>query len=148
MGFNYKSITEVADDIRDLLVDAMDDSPALRWVELAVSGLDVRVIYVVPGEFEALVQEFPRCDEIAPREAEDTAEGVRTLGRRACTLRANVAADAGSLARGVLVAGKVEPVFVEDVAEMPAAIRRIAEPGDVVVTMGAGSIGNVPAQLT
>jgi UDP-N-acetylmuramate-alanine ligase len=31
---------------------------------------------------------------------------------------------------------------------MPAAIRRIAEPGDVVVTMGAGSIGNVPAQLT
>ncbi len=59
-----------------------------------------------------------------------------------------VAADARSLARAVRVAGKVEPVFVEDVAEMPAAIRRIAEPGDVVVTMGAGSIGNVPAQLT
>jgi UDP-N-acetylmuramate--alanine ligase len=59
-----------------------------------------------------------------------------------------VAADARSLARAVRVAGKVEPVFVEDVAQMPAAIRRIAEPGDVVVTMGAGSIGNVPAQLT
>ncbi|HEX6692761.1 MAG TPA: cyanophycin synthetase, partial [Burkholderiales bacterium] len=59
-----------------------------------------------------------------------------------------VAADGRSLARAVRVAGKVEPVFVEDIAEMPAAIRRVAADGDVVVTMGAGSIGNVPAQLT
>jgi UDP-N-acetylmuramate--alanine ligase len=59
-----------------------------------------------------------------------------------------VAADGRSLARAVRVAGKVEPVFVEDIAEMPAAIRRVAAAGDVVVTMGAGSIGNVPAQLT
>ena len=58
-----------------------------------------------------------------------------------------VAADGRSLARAVRVAGKVEPVFVEDIAEMPAAIRRVARDGDVVVTMGAGSIGNVPAQL-
>jgi UDP-N-acetylmuramate--alanine ligase len=48
----------------------------------------------------------------------------------------------------VRVAGKVEPVFVEDIAEMPGAIRRVARDGDVVLTMGAGSIGNVPAQLT
>jgi UDP-N-acetylmuramate--alanine ligase len=48
----------------------------------------------------------------------------------------------------VRVAGSVEPVFVEDIAGMPAAIRRVARPGDVVLTMGAGSIGNVPAQLT
>jgi UDP-N-acetylmuramate--alanine ligase len=59
-----------------------------------------------------------------------------------------VAADGRSLARAVRVAGKVEPVFVEDIAEMPAAIRRVARDGDVVLTMGAGSIGNVPAQLT
>ena len=58
-----------------------------------------------------------------------------------------VAADGRSLARAVRVAGKVEPVFVEDIAEMPDAIRRVARDGDVVVTMGAGSIGNVPAQL-
>jgi len=58
-----------------------------------------------------------------------------------------VAADGRSLARAVRVAGKVEPVFVEDIAEMPEAIRRVARDGDVVVTMGAGSIGNVPAQL-
>ena len=59
-----------------------------------------------------------------------------------------VAADGRSLARAVRVAGLVEPVFVEDIAEMPQAIRRVAADGDVVVTMGAGSIGNVPAQLT
>ncbi|MDQ5850377.1 MAG: UDP-N-acetylmuramate--L-alanine ligase, partial [Pseudomonadota bacterium] len=46
------------------------------------------------------------------------------------------------------VAGKVEPVFVEDIGAMPEAIRRVAEDGDVVITMGAGSIGNVPGQLT
>ena len=59
-----------------------------------------------------------------------------------------VAADGRSLARAVRVAGKVEPVFVEDVAQMGAAIRRVARDGDVVVTMGAGSIAAVPAQLT
>jgi len=59
-----------------------------------------------------------------------------------------VAADGRSLARALRVFGKVEPVFVEDMAEMPAAIRRVAEDGDVVLTMGAGSIGNVPALLT
>jgi len=58
-----------------------------------------------------------------------------------------VAADGRSLARAVRVAGKVEPLFVEDIAEMPEAIRRTARDGDVVLTMGAGSIGNVPAQL-
>ena len=58
-----------------------------------------------------------------------------------------VAADARSLSRALRVAGKVEPVFVEDIADMAEAIRRSAQPGDVVVTMGAGSIGNVAGQL-
>jgi UDP-N-acetylmuramate--alanine ligase len=59
-----------------------------------------------------------------------------------------VAADGRSLARAVRVAGKVEPVFVEDIGQMAAAILRVARAGDVVVSMGAGSIANVPAQLT
>ncbi|MGB7540875.1 MAG: UDP-N-acetylmuramate--L-alanine ligase [Burkholderiales bacterium] len=58
-----------------------------------------------------------------------------------------VAADGRSLARAIRVAGKTEPVFVESIAAMPAAIRKIARAGDVVVTMGAGSIGSVPAML-
>jgi len=58
-----------------------------------------------------------------------------------------VAADGRALARAVRVAGKVEPVFVGSVADLPAAIRALVRAGDVVVTMGAGSIGQVPAML-
>ena len=58
-----------------------------------------------------------------------------------------VAADGRTLARAVRVAGRVEPVFVESISDMPEAIRAAARDGDVVVTMGAGSIGGVPAAL-
>lgn len=58
-----------------------------------------------------------------------------------------VAADARTLARAVRVAGKVEPVFVEDIADMPQAILDAARPGDVVMTMGAGSVGGVAAKV-
>ena len=58
-----------------------------------------------------------------------------------------VAADGRSLARALRVAGKVEPVFVEDIAAMPQTILDVARDGDVVLTMGAGSIGAVPGKL-
>ncbi|HEX9302056.1 MAG TPA: cyanophycin synthetase, partial [Casimicrobiaceae bacterium] len=58
-----------------------------------------------------------------------------------------VAADGRALSRAVRVAGKVEPVFVETVAQVADAINAVVRAGDVVVTMGAGSIGQVPAQL-
>jgi len=54
-----------------------------------------------------------------------------------------VAADARALTRAVRVAGKVEPVFVDDVNELPAAIAANTRDGDVVICMGAGSIGAV-----
>jgi UDP-N-acetylmuramate--alanine ligase len=56
-------------------------------------------------------------------------------------------ADAGSLARAIRAAGKIEPVCVENIAGMPEAILRAAREGDVVITMGAGSIGAVAGQL-
>ncbi len=54
-----------------------------------------------------------------------------------------VAADGRSLVRAVRVAGKVEPLFFETTAELPEAIHEIARDGDVVIVMGAGSIGQV-----
>src|SRR6266851_5288593 len=54
-----------------------------------------------------------------------------------------VAADGRALTRALRVGGRIEPVFVEDVSDMPAAIRAIVRDGDVVLTMGAGSIGQV-----
>ncbi|MEY2653093.1 MAG: hypothetical protein RLZZ524_120, partial [Pseudomonadota bacterium] len=58
-----------------------------------------------------------------------------------------VAADGRSLARALRVAGKVDPLFVDDVAALPQAIVEQALPGDVVIAMGAGSIGAVPAKV-
>ncbi len=58
-----------------------------------------------------------------------------------------VAADGRALARALRVAGQVEPVFVEDVAELPAQLIAQARDGDVVMCMGAGSIGGISAKV-
>ncbi|MEO6351541.1 MAG: UDP-N-acetylmuramate--L-alanine ligase [Oxalobacteraceae bacterium] len=58
-----------------------------------------------------------------------------------------IAADGRALARAMRVAGKVEPVFVEDINEMQETIMDFAKDGDVVIMMGAGSIGGIPAKL-
>ena len=58
-----------------------------------------------------------------------------------------VAADGRALARALRVAGRVEPVFVDDIAAMPQSILDTVQGGDVVLCMGAGSIGAVPGKL-
>ncbi len=58
-----------------------------------------------------------------------------------------VAADGRSLARALRVAGKLEPVFVDDIADMPQAAIDNARDGDVLMCMGAGSIGAVPGKI-
>jgi UDP-N-acetylmuramate--alanine ligase len=59
-----------------------------------------------------------------------------------------VGASGSALVRELRAARKIEPTFVEDVGAVPAAISALARDGDVVLVMGAGSIGSVPAQLT
>ena len=58
-----------------------------------------------------------------------------------------VAADGRSLTRALRVLGKVDPVFVEDIADFPATLLNVLKDGDVVINMGAGSINSVPAKL-
>ncbi len=58
-----------------------------------------------------------------------------------------VAADGRSLARALRVAGKLEPVFVDAIDAMPRAILDNARDGDVVMCMGAGSIGQVAGKV-
>lgn len=58
-----------------------------------------------------------------------------------------VAADGRTLARALRVAGKVEPVFVDRIDDLPGVIVATARAGDVVLCMGAGSIGSVPARI-
>jgi UDP-N-acetylmuramate--alanine ligase len=56
-------------------------------------------------------------------------------------------ADAAALARAVRARGTVEPVVVEDVAQLAAALEPIVADGDIVLTLGAGNIGAVAAEL-
>jgi UDP-N-acetylmuramate--alanine ligase len=81
---------------------------------------------------------------------------VKVMGRADAVLLAEVyaageapivAADGRSLARALRVAGKVDPIFVDDITQMPQAIASQARDGDVVIAMGAGSIGAVPGQV-
>ena len=58
-----------------------------------------------------------------------------------------VAADGKSLVRAIRVQGKVEPIFIETVEELPAAIFNVIENEDVVLVMGAGSVGSVVQKL-
>jgi len=81
---------------------------------------------------------------------------VRVLSTVDCLLLAEVypageapiaAADSRSLARSLRLGGRLEPIFVETVTDLPGEILRAARAGDVVITMGAGTIGRVPALL-
>lgn len=58
-----------------------------------------------------------------------------------------VAADGRALARALRVGGKVEPVFVEDINELPQTLLNTVRDGDVVLSMGAGSIGQLPSKF-
>ena len=58
-----------------------------------------------------------------------------------------VAADGRALARALRVAGKLEPVFVDDIQTMAAAALANVQAGDVLLCMGAGSISAVPAKV-
>ncbi|MCQ9615891.1 UDP-N-acetylmuramate--L-alanine ligase [Paenalcaligenes niemegkensis] len=58
-----------------------------------------------------------------------------------------IAADGRALSRAIRVAGRVEPVFIPEIESLPQAILDFVRDGDVVVTMGAGSISRVPARL-
>ncbi len=59
-----------------------------------------------------------------------------------------VAADGRALMHALRVAGQNEAAFVENIADMPQTILQMARDGDVVLTMGAGSIGGVPNLVT
>lgn len=58
-----------------------------------------------------------------------------------------VAADSKSLARSIRVLGKVEPIYVENIDDLPAAILNIVQDGDVVLVMGAGTVAKVSSNI-
>lgn len=58
-----------------------------------------------------------------------------------------VAADGRAMMHALRVSGQGEAIFVEQIQDMPQAILNIVQAGDVVLTMGAGSIGSVSGMV-
>ena len=56
-------------------------------------------------------------------------------------------ADGRALCRAIRARGKTEPIFLEDVNTLPQALGDVLRGNDVLLTMGAGSIGGVAAAL-
>jgi UDP-N-acetylmuramate--alanine ligase len=89
--------------------------------------------------FEDFVKVLASADALLLAEVYAAGEApIASAGGRALAEAVRIGARSGS----------PEPVFVEDIAGMPDAIRRAVRAGDVVLTMGAGSIGNVAGQLS
>ncbi len=56
-------------------------------------------------------------------------------------------ADGRSLARAIRNRGQVDPIFVEDIADVPKALQSVLRDGDVVLTLGAGNVGSLANSL-
>ena len=56
-------------------------------------------------------------------------------------------ADGRALARAIRNRGQVDPVFVEDINDVPQALSGVIQEGDIVLTLGAGNVGAVAAGL-
>jgi UDP-N-acetylmuramate--alanine ligase len=57
-------------------------------------------------------------------------------------------ADSRSLGRSIRLRGKVDPIFVQDEADVLGILEGIVADGDIVVTQGAGSVGALAKQLS
>jgi UDP-N-acetylmuramate--alanine ligase len=56
-------------------------------------------------------------------------------------------ADTRALCAAIRARGKANPIFVEDVEKLDQSLRSVLQDGDLVLTMGAGSIGRIASQL-
>ena len=56
-------------------------------------------------------------------------------------------ADGRSLTRAVRIRGKNDPIFVDSLEEVPVILENLIEDGDILLTLGAGDVGAMPAKL-
>ncbi|MGR9086351.1 MAG: UDP-N-acetylmuramate--L-alanine ligase [Gammaproteobacteria bacterium] len=56
-------------------------------------------------------------------------------------------ADGRALSRAIRIRGQVDPVFVNDWEELPSVLAGIVKNDDVLLTMGAGNVGQIATQL-
>jgi len=56
-------------------------------------------------------------------------------------------ADGRALCRGLRARGKGDPIFVAEIDEVPDTLAGLLQPDDVLITLGAGSIGGLATRL-
>ncbi|RLA18400.1 MAG: UDP-N-acetylmuramate--L-alanine ligase [Gammaproteobacteria bacterium] len=56
-------------------------------------------------------------------------------------------ADGRSLARAIRARGQVDPVFIEEASELVEVLPGVLQPNDILITMGAGNVGQISANL-
>ncbi len=56
-------------------------------------------------------------------------------------------ADGKALSRSIRVRGQVDPVFVQNREDLPTILAGIVHKDDVILTMGAGNVGQIAAEL-
>jgi UDP-N-acetylmuramate--L-alanine ligase (EC 6.3.2.8) len=56
-------------------------------------------------------------------------------------------ADSRHLSRSIRNRGQVDPIFVEGIEGVPAVVKDIVQPGDIVITQGAGNVGTLATEL-
>jgi UDP-N-acetylmuramate--alanine ligase len=56
-------------------------------------------------------------------------------------------ADGRTLSRSIRTRGSVDPIFIESIEGVPAALAKILQPGDIVITQGAGNVGALAVEL-
>jgi len=56
-------------------------------------------------------------------------------------------ADSKSLCRSIRMRGKVDPVYVQDESDVHEILQGLLQPGDIVLTQGAGSVGSLAKRL-
>jgi UDP-N-acetylmuramate--alanine ligase len=116
-------------------------APTLRAIRMAHEGRRLVLIFQphrysrTRDCFEDFVSELSNVDVLILSE-------VYSAGEQPVA-----AADGRSLARGIRMLGRVEPIFVPELGNVPSILEELVENGDVVVTMGAGSIGGLPQKI-
>ena len=56
-------------------------------------------------------------------------------------------ADGRALSRAIRARGQIDPVFIDEIEDLPKVLHDVVKDGDIVVTMGAGNIGLVAAAM-
>lgn len=56
-------------------------------------------------------------------------------------------ADGRSLSRSIRQRGTVDPIFIDEISEIPSVLRHVLKPGDILMTQGAGNVGTIAVNL-